>query len=180
MPKGYRADGTPLGKKKEESVDRTQEIVKQILDQLLPRFEVLETKINDMESVSDFKVVKEPVLKPVESPEQSPEQSPEPSMSSADYIPYEYRNVVASVLNSRFGINVRYRNDAKFECTIVVPKEYSPLPAEEFKYRGADLRTLAIDNAMGKAGVQDWAERVFKNFNPETRAQIKADSVTSV
>jgi len=93
-------------------------------------------------------------------------------------IPFEYRQIVDTILNSKFGIDIDYDEVeiGRFRFTIIVPKEYSSLtPEEEKMLGGVDLRPKAIPIPEGANGVRDWANRVFGSFNQEVKAKIVAD-----
>lgn len=88
-------------------------------------------------------------------------------------VPMEYRDLVGTILNKDFGINLEPLSDSPaFQFTIVVPEKYSQLTAEQKKTFGADMRSKVITYAQGVNGVKEWVERVFSSFSPETKSLI--------
>lgn len=91
-------------------------------------------------------------------------------------IPTEYREIVDSVLNKEFGIQIAPHSDNPvFTFTIIVPDKYSNMPApsrEMYKY---DLRPKVISYSEGANAVRAWATKVYENLSNEARAQIVAD-----
>jgi hypothetical protein len=93
-------------------------------------------------------------------------------------VPQEYREIIDQTLNRHFGVDVKMSpGDMSFMLTIIVPEKYSNMTKEEWKMRGADLRSRVITYAEGVNGVKMWADRVFDNFTSEMKAQIIADRI---
>ena len=95
-------------------------------------------------------------------------------------VPFEYRQLVDYVLNKSFGIEIVPRSDAPlFEFSIVVPVKYSNMtPTYKQTYK-MDRRPKVMNYAEGANGVREWCEKVFNNFNSDTRALIVADRVNA-
>lgn len=89
-------------------------------------------------------------------------------------IPYEYREVVDTVLNRKFGIDIDYVGGA-FNFSVLVPKEYSNAGEPHWQSYHEDRRTKNIDNALGTSGVRDWVTKIYDNLSPEIRSQITQD-----
>ena len=98
-------------------------------------------------------------------------------LKSPHTVPFEYGEVVASILNSSFGILVQGKSDLPaFEFSIVVPDKYSTAhPDQKAMLGGHDLRPKVISYAEGINGVRQWCERVFNSFSNEIKAQVVAD-----
>lgn len=140
-------------------------------DKLTPVLEnltALLVKLNErLEGLEAKKL--EPIFETKATPPVEPERFDYP-------IPQEYREAVDTILNKQFGIHVIPMSDSpRFQFNIVVPDKYSPMTPAQKAVMHFDLRPRVIDYAEGLNGVKLWAERVFENFNPETRAQIVAD-----
>ena len=91
-------------------------------------------------------------------------------------VPTEYREIVNSTLNKKFGIEIAYPSDtASFEFSILVPKEYSNAGLPHWETHKEDRRSRVIINALGVNGVREWATKVYENFSNETRSQIAFD-----
>jgi len=91
-------------------------------------------------------------------------------------IPFEYREVVDTVLNKHFDIEVTALSDRPaFEFAIIVPEKYSNMPPAQKAMYGADKRLKVISYAEGTNGVRDWAEKVLNNLNSDLRSMVVAD-----
>lgn len=98
------------------------------------------------------------------------------SPSSLFPIPAEFREVVDTVLNKKFDIQIEYLSDsAAFLFSILVPKEYSNASPAHWQSMHEDRRTRTILNALGANGVREWATKVYENFDPETKSRITFD-----
>ena len=103
------------------------------------------------------------------APEPVPE---EPSVP----VPLEYRNIVDSVLNSNFGIQIMPHSDRpSFTFAVVVPEEYSNMSGPYKEMYKIDLRPKVISYADGINGVRAWCELVYNNLNPESRSKVTED-----
>lgn len=110
-------------------------------------------------------------------PEPPKPAAPAPSAPPSDtYIPPDYQYIVDTVLNNRFGIQLKYHTDApQFDFDILVPQDYSNSGKPHWETYKEDRRSKVILNALGVNGVRDWATQVYTNFDPETKARISAD-----
>lgn len=91
-------------------------------------------------------------------------------------VPTDYREMVDSVLNKSFGVEITPLSDRPaFELAIIVPEKYTNVTPDYLKMYGADRRLRVINMAEGTLGVRDWADKVFNNFSAETRAAIVFD-----
>jgi hypothetical protein len=98
--------------------------------------------------------------------------SEEPSIP----VPLEYRNIVDTVLNNNFGIQIMPHSDRpSFTFTVVVPDEYSNMSAPYKEMYKIDLRPKVISYADGLNGVRSWCELVYNNLNPEIRSKVTED-----
>ena len=96
--------------------------------------------------------------------------------SSGFPIPLDYREIVNSVLNWKFSIDMGYHGDsASFDFSILVPQEYSNATPAHWETYKEDRRTRVVDNALGLNGVREWAQRVYNNLPPETQAKVVFD-----
>lgn len=118
--------------------------------------------------------------KPVQ-PQVTPAITPHPSISRpSSQVPQDYLDLVATVLNKKFGIEINYVKDSpSFELSILVPREYSNAPAGHWDTFKEDRRTKVIANSYGLAGVKDWVSLVYENLPIEIKAKIAADRLTS-
>ena len=125
------------------------------------------------EVVSKLVEDKKPVEQPVNKVETIVNTAP---VESKFPIPVEYRNIVDTVLNKKFEVDLDYSGDsASFNFSILVPKEYSNAGLPHWETYHEDRRTKVIVNALGVNGVRDWATQVYENFNPETKSRITFD-----
>lgn len=109
------------------------------------------------------------------SPEVVP-SAPAPEMRGGFPIPFEYQELVHTLLNKEFGVDIKYLPDtSSFEFTIIVPKKYSNAPQTHWDTYGADRRTKVIENAYGANGVREWVTKVYNNLPAETQALITYD-----
>lgn len=104
-----------------------------------------------------------------------PETPPEENVTQA-HIPQQYLDAVHTILNKRFGVEMEYQPDTpNFGFSILVPKEYSNAGEPHWAMFHEDRRTRVINNSEGSAGVKLWVEKVYNNFDMETRTRITAD-----
>ena len=91
-------------------------------------------------------------------------------------IPAEYREIIDTVLNKQFGIQIQPHSDRpSFTFTIIVPEQYStmtPSYKEMYKY---DLRPKVLNYSDGTNGVRDWATKVYENLSTEIKSQVTKD-----
>lgn len=91
-------------------------------------------------------------------------------------IPIEYREIVDTLLNKRFGIEINYMSDtSSFEFSILVPRDYSNAAKPHWETYKEDRRSRVIINALGANGVREWTTLVYNNFDMETKARITHD-----
>lgn len=91
-------------------------------------------------------------------------------------VPFEYRQIVETVLNKKFGIEVEPLADRPaFLFRVIVPKEYSNATENHWRVYGMDERVKVISLAEGINGVREWCDKVFKNFNQDMRTIIVTD-----
>jgi hypothetical protein len=140
------------------------------LKNMLSTLEDLNKKVDNIKSSQEIA----PPVKIIEGslPEGTTTTTPETKYP----IPMEYREIIATVLNNSFGIQIEPMNDSPaFTLMIVVPDKYSNMtPAEREMYK-VDMRPKVLTYAEGVNGVRMWAEKVFNNFSSEVKAQIVAD-----
>lgn len=90
-------------------------------------------------------------------------------------VPLEFVETVNTVLNRKFGIDIKYMADsASFEFSVLVPQIYSNASKSHWDTYHEDRRSRVIENALGVNGVRDWCAKVYDNFNPEIKAAITA------
>lgn len=117
------------------------------------------------------KLVAQKEGKPIEEEWEAPTKDKYP-------VPFEYRQIIDTILNAKFGISITPMTDQpKFSLAISVPKEYSNMTEDEWDTKKIDLRSKVVSYAEGVNGVREWAERVYRNLGPEIQAKITADRV---
>lgn len=149
-----------------------KETITQIVALLVEAVKVLETKIDALSVLVTEKFVVENVVQ--EELPQSEEVlgTPEPDIPA---LPHEWRAVIDETLSPLFGASVVYRDDARFELTIMVPKEYSNASSREWEVYKEDRRAKVLDNHLGSIGVRDYANLIAENLGAEIRAKIADD-----
>lgn len=111
-----------------------------------------------------------------EEVEIAPTEAPAPLNVSTFPVPSEWTENVHAVLNKKFTVEVDYNSDTPtFGFSILVPREYSNASKNHWEMYGEDRRTRVINNADGVGGVKQWVEKVYNNFDNETRAKITSD-----
>lgn len=91
-------------------------------------------------------------------------------------VPSEYQQVVETVLNKKFNIEIKPLSDRPaFEFVVSVPKEYSSAPPLYWETYKGDFRPKVVSYAEGLNGVRAWVEKVWSSFNQDTRTQISLD-----
>ena len=94
-------------------------------------------------------------------------------------VPSEYRQIVNTVLNQSFGVEVvPMENVPAFEFAVIVPKVYSNAGKTYLETYGIDRRPRVISYAEGANGVREWVEKVYSNFNQDTRTRITLERST--
>lgn len=120
----------------------------------------------------------EVLTKPKETPVEEPVtvSTAQVSMSNGFPIPYEYSELVNTLLNSKFKVEINYIADqAAFSFEILVPKEYSNASEAHWQTYKEDRRGKVIQNAYGANGVREWVLHVYENFSPEIQSMITYD-----
>jgi len=154
-------------------IPKTAELLKPLADDLkkiLERLDVIEAKLE--KPIEPEKEIKVEEIKKIVVEEN-------PIAETKFPVPSEYLEMVHSMLNSKFGVTITPEpSSPMFRFTIVVPREYSPLSDAEYESAKADLRPIMLNYSDGVPGVRAWVEKVWNNFNAETKAKIKADQQT--
>jgi hypothetical protein len=89
-------------------------------------------------------------------------------------VPQEYKDIVNSVLNKYFGIEIVY-TAAGFIFTVIVPEKYSTLTDKEKEIIKQDRRSKLIPNFEGVNGVKMWVDLIYSSFSMEYKALITQD-----
>ncbi len=98
------------------------------------------------------------------------------SSTSEFPIPYEYQELINTILNKKFRIEIKYPGDAAaFEFAVLVPQEYSNAGKPHWDTYHEDRRSKVILNAYGANGVREWVTQIYENFPPETKSRITYD-----
>lgn len=107
---------------------------------------------------------------------QQTEARPEVTISNGFPIPVEYQEIVDTLLNKKFKVDIGYLADAAaFSFSILVPREYSNASQSHWDTYKEDKRTKVIQNAYGANGVREWVLHVYENFPPEIKSAITFD-----
>lgn len=145
---------------------------KQELEELLKKQEERFTKIEEALATllkSETEKVKEEVK---ELPKEEVKEPPKQEFP----VPLEYQEITSTILNKKFSISVNPLSDRPmFEFVVSVPKEYSNAPEPHWLTYKADLRPKVITYAEGVNGVREWIQKVFNNFDQDTRTRIILD-----
>ena len=102
------------------------------------------------------------------------EVEPTPARTSFP-IPLEYRELVNTLLNKHFEIDINYTGADSFEFSILVPKKYSNASEAHWQTHKEDRRTKVIQAAYGANGVREWVTKVYENFPDTTKSAITYD-----
>lgn len=126
---------------------------------------------------AELAALKEQLAKKEEAVAVAPVEAPAPIEEKAAFpVPSEWSEAVNTTLNKRFKVEVDYNSDTPtFGFSILVPKEYSNASKNHWEMYKEDRRTRVINNADGVGGVKQWVERVYNNFDNETKAKITSD-----
>ena len=101
---------------------------------------------------------------------------PAVSVESAIPVPADYRSLVDSILNQSFGIDLKPASDvAAFDFAILVPQSYSNAGKPHWETYKEDRRSRVILSALGLNGVREWVQKVYDNFDAETKTRITMD-----
>lgn len=119
------------------------------------------------------------VLMPKKEPDRPSAPVTQPAMSHSPHpVPSEYREIVDEILNQSFGLEIEAMSDQPmFVATVVVPETYSNAGKSYLDTYKVDRRVKTLTYAEGKLGVREWVEKVFNNFNQDTRTRIVMDRV---
>jgi hypothetical protein len=131
----------------------------------------LEKIVADLEQkIKDLNAKVEELSKPQEVIEQvKPAQAFTPQYP----VPSEYREVVDTVLNKEFGVDIEYLSDRpEFQFSILVPDKYSNTSPSYRDLMGLDRRAKVITNAQGLNGVKEYVDKVWNNFDQDTKTKI--------
>lgn len=102
-----------------------------------------------------------------------------PSVETTTHIPRQYQEAVNTILNDKFKIEIDYPDDSPtFAFSVLVPKEYSNAGEQHWVAYGEDRRTRVVNNADGVAGVKQWVQKVYDNFDNETKSRITIQRTT--
>lgn len=102
-----------------------------------------------------------------------------PKETSQFPVPKDFLESMHTTLNDRFSVEVDYHSDSpQFDLSILVPEEYSNAGKSHWDMYHEDRRTRVINNADGVGGVKQWVEKVYDNFDNETKARITSDRKT--
>ena len=181
MPKGYRKDGTPLGRKKKDNLgdkdgqeDNFEDKDKQFELMVQERLENLQEELS---SLGRKVLAMEDKLSIPDKPFIAPQERIVPTTTETKYpIPIEYQQILNESLNYKFGLKIDYFTDRpEFHLHIMVPDEYSSLTLDEKQQTHIDMRSKVIPFSRGASGVKEWADMVFNSFNVEFKAKIRAD-----
>lgn len=106
----------------------------------------------------------------------APEVGAVPTVETTTHIPRQYQEAVNTILNSNFKVEIDYPDDSPtFMFSILVPKKYSNASDPHWLMYGEDRRSRVVNNADGPAGVKAWVQKVYDNFDMETKAKITSD-----
>ncbi len=111
----------------------------------------------------------------VEEPLVTPPPVVEPTAPpTAKYpVPSEYREIVDTILNKEFGLEMEPLSDQPaFQVSIIVPKIYSNATDNHFEMYKEDRRSRTIKYSDGSNGVREWADTVLKNLGTEISTKI--------
>lgn len=130
-----------------------------------------------LEAIADLKnSIQRPITS--QAPSLQPESAPkvEPPPLPEYPIPSGYRQLVDTVLNKNFGIELEAHSDAPVVTTvIVVPEKYSTRSTREKEDNPRDLRSKVMSLAGGVNELKEWLDIVYKSFPPELQAMIVAE-----
>lgn len=119
-------------------------------------------------------------LEKPEETQEEPEPIKEPEEEKSYPVPSEYVDIVQNVLNPRFSVKVIPANDSPtFQFIVSVPKEYSNAPPAHWDMYRCDERVRVISYAEGSLGVREFVEKVYNNFDSETRTRITTDRLNT-
>lgn len=103
---------------------------------------------------------------------------PPATASNGTHIPQEYVQMVHSILNQKFKIDIEFSPALPaFDFIVQVPKEYSNAPQPHWDMYGCDKRNRMIMNALGSEGVREYLNLIYNNLSMEARARITAERV---
>ena len=110
--------------------------------------------------------------------EAKPVASKSMDSASAIPVPVDYRELVDTMLNKSFEIQMEALGDQPaFHFAIIVPETYSNMSAPYKEMYKIDKRARVINYSDGVNGVRDWVEKVYNNFDQDTRTRITMDRI---
>lgn len=129
------------------------------------------------EAVASLSAQVDALTKQLETaPPRVPAPKPPVDVKSDVPIPTDYRNLVDTILNTRFGIEIKSAWDAPaFDLSILVPQDYSNAGKPHWETYKEDRRSRVILSALGLNGVREWVQKVYDNFDTETKTRITMD-----
>ena len=153
-------------------IDKVAEAINGLADAI----KKLESKLGVLEAKVLEKIEK-PGTTQVYNPPTASTQAPETLEKTEPRMPFpkEWRDVIDTVLNVKFDATVKYLDNANFELTIYVPREYSNATKTEWDMNKCDRRIKIMPNHLGAAGVRDYATLVAENLGHEMRTKIGED-----
>ena len=89
--------------------------------------------------------------------------------------PFEWREVIDTILNKAFKAAVSYRGDGHFELSVFVPREYSNAKPPHWDAMHNDLRFAVLQNSLGTVGVRNYVESIAKNLGPDLMKKVDED-----
>lgn len=162
-----------MTKEDKEKIERVPNL-KEKVDILTEKIEVLSSNIDKFAGILDSVVTQKTKNAIIDT--SSSESAP--SAQTDTPIPLEYRQLVDNVLNRTFDIEIQPKNDIPaFEFIIKVPKKYSNASDAHWAMYKSDSRPKVVTYAEGITGIRDWCEKVFNNFNQDTKSLIVMDRV---
>lgn len=128
--------------------------------------------------LSLVKKLDEPKVAPVVTTKVAPTPVISEVISTSEHfpIPLEYTNLVETILNKKFKIEISYPSSGVgFDFNILVPLEYSNAGEPHWNTYHEDRRSKIIQNAFGVNGVREYVTQVYENFPMETKNKITFD-----
>jgi hypothetical protein len=98
----------------------------------------------------------------------------------AQLVPHDYLELVRTILNPKFQVELDFSTDtAEFLFSVLVPEEYSNAGKPHWDMYHEDRRTRKISNALGVNGVREWVQKIYESFDMEIRSRITQDRMTT-
>lgn len=152
------------------TLEKDDNFSEDILKKIEDKIKKIEEKIDKLVQLIEKSEKPEKKEKPIS-------ERKENVVQEASYpIPSEYREIVDTVLNEKFGIEISPLPDRPaFQFTVIVPEEYSNTTPEYRKMYGGDRRSRIISYAEGSNGVREWVEKIYKNLKSDIQTKINFD-----